>query len=354
MAVTEGMIAAQMPKKYTVLETWIVSSTKPVESNSAEQTFDRMERVGRGRLPVIDVPIDYGLEEHFLDEARIRDFAAHMGNAQEVLNIGSGDGWPLLRIAPLFRAVTGAEPAQRRVDTVNAGIDRLGLKNVTVKKTSPTALDFPDNRFDGVVTAHAIEQSPDPYQAIREAFRVLKPGGRFRVFFEPSEGRERELSEGLLFSETADALGYHYSLKHSRPPWERNYLVKFVNTPEVKEEFRKLGALVDRLGSSPSANPEIGLQFLERNRAHIIGASFYELEHFTSETMRETLREAGFVNVKITWSAATLARTAWPRLKETALNEAQAQAVCAGLADLSVRLDAPAGLGEPVVGTKPA
>jgi len=32
----------------------------------------------------------------------------------------------------------------------------------------------------------------------------------------------------------------------------------------------------------------------------------------------------------------------------------QAQAVCAGLADLSTRLDAPAGLGEPVVGTKPA
>jgi hypothetical protein len=44
----------------------------------------------------------------------------------------------------------------------------------------------------------------------------------------------------------------------------------------------------------------------------------------------------------------------WPRLKDSALTDVQAQAVCAGLADLSVRLDAPVGLGEPVVATKPS
>ena len=156
------MIAANMAKKYTVLETWIVTTTKPVESNSAEQTFDRMERQGGGKLPVIDVPVEYGLEEHFLDEARIREFAAHMGGAQDILDFGPGDGWPLLRIAPLFRAVTGAEPSQRRVDAITAGIEKLELKNVTVTKVSPTELDFPDNRFDGVVASSSIEQSPDP------------------------------------------------------------------------------------------------------------------------------------------------------------------------------------------------
>jgi hypothetical protein len=130
--------------------------------------------------------------------------------------------------------------------------------------------------------------------------------------------------------------------------------VKFPSTPEMKEEFRKLRDLVDRLGPSPSANPEVGLQFLERNQAAITGASLYELEHFTSQSMKETLEDAGFVNVRITWSAATLARSIWTRVRDSGLSDAQAQAVCAGLADLSARLDAPTGLGEPVVGTKPA
>jgi len=44
LAVCAAIIATNMAKKYTVLETWIVNTTKPVESNSAEQTFDRMER----------------------------------------------------------------------------------------------------------------------------------------------------------------------------------------------------------------------------------------------------------------------------------------------------------------------
>ncbi len=126
--------------------------------------------------------------------------------------------------------------------------------------------------------------------------------------------------------------------------------MKFANTPEMKEEFAKLRDLVERLGPNPSANPEIGLQFLERNQAAITGASFYELEHFTSQSMKETLEDVGFVNVRVSWSAATLARSMWPRVKETGLTDVQAQAICAGLADLSVRLDAPAGPGEPVVG----
>jgi len=47
-----------------------------------------------------------------------------------VLDIGPGDGWPLLRIAPLLKAVTGAEPSQRRVDAIAAAVERLGLRTL--------------------------------------------------------------------------------------------------------------------------------------------------------------------------------------------------------------------------------
>jgi ubiquinone/menaquinone biosynthesis C-methylase UbiE len=343
-----------MAKKYTVLETDIVNIAKPVESNSAEQTFDRIEKQGGGKLPVIDRPIEYGLEEHFYDEARIRDFVVHMGAADEVLDIGPGDGWPLLRLAPFFRSVTGVEASQRRVDRITENVAKLGLKNVNIKKGSATGLEFSDDRFGGAVASRSIEQTTDPYKALREVFRVLRPGARLRIEFEAFEEEERGFSEGMMLTETEESLGYHYWIKHHRPAWERNYLIKFAPTPEMKEAFAKLRELVERLGQNPSANPEIGGQFIKNNQAAIAGASFYELEHFTSQSMKETLEEVGFVNVRVCWSAATLARAMWPRVKETGLADNQAQAICSGLADLSVRLEAPVGLGEPLVATKPA
>jgi ubiquinone/menaquinone biosynthesis C-methylase UbiE len=342
-----------MAKKYTVLETWIVNETKPEESNSAEQTFDRLETQSGGKLPVIDVGQDFRKEEHFYDEAQVRDFAAHLVGASEVLDIGFGDGWPLLRLAPLFNKLVGIEQSERRLERAKQNAERLGIGNVEFRKMSATAMEFEEGRFGGVVAGTSIEQCPDPHEALREAFRVLKPGGRMRVYFEAYDRKEKGVSESLFLTENEDALGYHYTLTHARPPWERAYLVKFDPTPEMKEEFRKLADLIERLGPSPAQNPELGLQFLERNRAAITGSSWYELEHFTSITMKETLEEIGFVNVRISWSAATLARTMWPAVRDSELTDSQVKDVLRGLADVAVRLEAAPGTGEPVVATKP-
>jgi hypothetical protein len=157
-----------------------------------------------------------------------------------------------------------------------------------------------------------------------------------------------------MLTETADSLGYHYTIKHSCPAWERSYLVKFPTTPELKAAFARLKDLMERIGRSPSANPEVGLLFLERNQSAIAGASFYELEHFTTVSMKESLEEAGFVNVRPAYSAATLARTVWPRVREAGMSDSQVQALCQGLADLAVKLDAHSSSSEPVVATRPS
>lgn len=342
-----------MAKKYTVLETWIVNETKPEESTSAAQAYQRMDRQGGGKLPVIDVPQDFHEEGHFIDEAQIRDFVAHLSGAQEVLDIGPGDGWPLLRIAPHFRSVTGIDPTERRVQVCQENAARLSIENVKLRQMSAEELDFGDNSFDGVVAASSIEQTTDPYRALREVFRVLKPGGRFRVYFEAFDRLEKGFREELYLSETEEFLGYNYVIKHNRPPWERNYLVRLKNTPETKEQFAKLADLIERLGPRPSQNPELGLQFFDRNKEAILGSSWYELEHFTSETMKQTLEEAGFTSVRISYSAATLARTMWQRVRDSDMSEEQVKALLQGVADIAARLEAPAGSGEPVVAVKP-
>lgn len=341
-----------MPKKYTVTETWIINEAQPTQSTSAAQVYERLPKLS-GKLPVIDVPLDFREESHFQDEAQVRDFVAHMGNAERILDIGTGDGWPALRMAPHVKAVTAIDAAQLRVATAQANAERLGIKNVTFKQMSVLELDFPDGSFDGVVAASAVEQSADPYQALREIFRVLRRGGRLRLFFEPYDRMERGFTEQAFITETADSFGYHYCLRHASPPWERSYLVTFAATPDVKEEFRKLADLFGRLGSSPAQAPEIGIQFLERNKPAMTGATMYELEHFTSRTMKETLEEIGFINTRVCFSAATLARSFWPRIQGSELTDGQYQDVSQGLADLAVKLEAPAGSGEPVVATRP-
>lgn len=342
-----------MAKKYSVLETWIVNEAKPVESNSAEQTYERMDKQGGGKLPVIDVPIDFRKEEHFVDEARIRDFVAHLGGAQDVLDIGPGDGWPMLRLAPFCKAITGVDPSARRVACITENAARLGVANAVAKQMSALELDLPAASFDAAVASTSIEQTPDALKALREVFRVLRPGGKLRIAYEGSETQDKGHTERMFTTGTAESLGYHYVLRHTRPAWERNYLIKFAATPEVTEEFRKLDDLVGRIGNNPTQNKEIGQDFLERNQAAITGASWYEIEHFTAETMKETLEEVGFVNVKSTYSAGTLARWFWPRVADHQLSDALAQDICQGLADIALKMEAPAHLGEPVTAVKP-
>lgn len=366
-----------MAKKYTVTETWIVKETNPIESTSAEQLYERLGKIS-GKLPGIDVPLDMHKEDHFCDEAQICDFIAHIGAAesqdteegqpqtvaqvQKVLDIGTGDGWPALRLAPRLKSVTAIDAAALRVATARANAERLGIGNISIHKMSSTSLDFPDGSFDAVVAASAVEQSSDPYQTLREAWRVLRPGGKLRVVFEAYDRARSGYSEEVFLT-TAEAipvesphagtLGYHYVLRHASPPWERSYLLIFKATPEMAEEFRRLADLIERLGRAPAQAPEIGVQFLERNRSAIVGSTWYELEHFTSLTMKQTLEEIGFTDVRITYSASTLARKMWPYLQEAKPDENQSKAVCKALAELACMLDAPAGSGEPVVAAKP-
>jgi len=342
-----------MAKKYTVLETWIVNETKPVESNSAEQTYNRLETPPDGGLPFFDEAQDLNDELHFREEAEVCDFGAHLFGAENVLDIGSGFGWPLLRLSKVFSRLTGIDASARRVKACAANAERLGVTNVCVKYMNATELGFEDGSFDGAVAVKAFEQTPDPYQAMREVFRVLKPGSKLRVHFESYDRLEKPLTERVFLTDADDILGYHYVLQHRRPAWERSYMVKFEPTPEMRDEFRKLGELVERLGDNPAQNPELGMQFLERNQERVSGASWYELEHFTSLTLKESLEEVGFVNVRVAWSCASLAGAMWSRVRGSDLTSEQMRDVLKGLADVTARIDAPAGLGEPVVATRP-
>lgn len=107
-----------------------------------------------------------------------------------VLEIGAGCAWFSAEISklPAVVEVIAADVSARLLRVEAPRIFKL-LKAKEAKITRLTAdisrLDFPANQFDFVVCADALHRTVSPLRVLREARRVLKPGGQFIAIREP-------------------------------------------------------------------------------------------------------------------------------------------------------------------------
>lgn len=120
--------------------------------------------------------------------------AREVGNGRAVLDIGCGSGSLAVTIAKAWPATTviGVDSwgptwqySQRLCET-NADAEGVG-ERVTFQRQNAAALAYPDGTFDVVVscmTFHEIIDNEVKTDGVREALRVLRPGGRF-VFVDP-------------------------------------------------------------------------------------------------------------------------------------------------------------------------
>jgi ArsR family transcriptional regulator len=94
----------------------------------------------------------------------------------DVLDIASGDGVLAELLAPHANRYVCIDTSAR---VVAAASERLKpYANVEVRQGDMHALPFPDGSFDLVVLMHALTYASKPAQAVAEAARVLKRGGR--------------------------------------------------------------------------------------------------------------------------------------------------------------------------------
>jgi SAM-dependent methyltransferase len=94
----------------------------------------------------------------------------------DVLDIASGDGVLAELLAPHARRYVCVDSSRR---VVAAAAERLRkFRNVEVREGDMHALPFGDGEFDLVVLMHALTYADKPAQAVAEAARVLRPGGR--------------------------------------------------------------------------------------------------------------------------------------------------------------------------------
>lgn len=109
---------------------------------------------------------------------------AQLQPGQIVLDLGSGAGLDVLlsarRVSPGGHAY-GVDMTDEMLELAKVNQEKSGLKNATFLKGTIENVPLPDSSVDVVISNCVINLAEDKGAVIREAFRVLRPGGLFAV-----------------------------------------------------------------------------------------------------------------------------------------------------------------------------
>ena len=153
----------------------------------------------------------------------------------EVLDVATGGGHTALALAPRVRRVIATDLAPAMVQAAARHATERGVTNVTFAVADAEALPFPDASFDLVTCRVAPHHFPDVARFVREAVRVVRPGGLVAVI-DNVVPEDRVVAEYVNAFEKVHDPSHHWA--YSLDDWTR-FFQDVGLTVEWVETFQK-------------------------------------------------------------------------------------------------------------------
>lgn len=149
-----------------------LEAVKKANSDRAAEYF-RRNADGWDKIRSLHIAEDEVEEalKRLLPAAALKDF----------LDIGTGTGRILELFGPNVERGTGIDMSREMLALARANLQKADLRNCQVRQGDMYQLPFSDESFDGIVIHQVLHFAEDPAEAIAEAGRSLRPGGKLVV-----------------------------------------------------------------------------------------------------------------------------------------------------------------------------